>query len=81
MCPLVMNVYGHPRAGKGGNGIPEWPSVFWHLDNEVLLGVYVYDLLASGEEKATRGLLSDLAKKHSSHKGRHGFELMKAWTQ
>ena len=74
VCRLVMNLYGHPRAGNGWErhceeivvkrgfvSVPEWPSVFWHPNKEVLLVVYVDDLLASGEEKLTREVLGELA--------------------
>ena len=39
-------------------------SVLGHLSNEVLLPVFVYvdDLLASGEDEATRKLLCEVAK-------------------
>ena len=75
MCRLVMNLYGHPRAGNGWERhaeavcrkhgfrpVPEWPSTFWHPERKVVLVVYVDDLVASGPEAATRQCLVDLRK-------------------
>ena len=75
VCRLVMNLYGHPRAGNGWERhaeavckkhpfkpIPEWPSCFWNQEQKVVLVVYVDDLVAAGPEKATRSCLADLRK-------------------
>ena len=54
VCRLVYNLYGHPRAGNGWERyaesvcekhgfepVPEWPSVFWNPEHDVLLIIYV----------------------------------------
>ncbi len=75
VCRLVMNLYGHPRAGNGWERhaeavckkhgfrpVPEWPSVFWHPDRKVVLVVYVDDLVAAGPKAGTWECLKDLRK-------------------
>ena len=73
VCPLVKNLYGHPRAGNGWERhadsicrkhgftpVPEWPSVYWHEEKHVCLVVYVDDLVAAGEETSVRACLKAL---------------------
>jgi len=75
VCRLIYNLYGHPRAGNGweryAEGIckkhgfepvPEWPSVFWNSESDVLLVIYVDDLLGSGKESDVRACLANLRK-------------------
>ena len=75
VCRLIYNLYGHPRAGNGweryADGIcrkhgfkpvPEWPSVYWHPGFDVLLVIYVDDLLGSGKEASVRACLVNLRK-------------------
>ena len=56
VCPLVLNLYGHPLAGNvwgadcekrildcGWEPIESWPCVYWHPKYKALLVVYVDD--------------------------------------
>ena len=61
MCLLAKALYGHPESGGhwenhfteaikkiGGLPIPDHPSSFWFATLQLLLTVYVDDLLLSG---------------------------------
>ena len=56
VCPLVLNLYGHPQAGNnwmedcealvlqcGWKNIDNWPLVYWHEASRALMVVYVDD--------------------------------------
>jgi len=73
VCLLLKNLYGHPRAGNGWErhltgivekhgfvAVPEWPSVFYNEDLDVMLVVYVDDLLGSGRDTDVRKALKAL---------------------
>ena len=78
ICPLIYNLYGHPKAGNGWekhfeaiviapqNGfspVPNWPSVYYNAEIDVLIVVYVDDIVASGPEVEVRKALAKINEK------------------
>ena len=75
VCPLVLNLYGHPQAGNnwgedceaaclkcGWSTIPNWPSVYWHEEAKALMVVYVDDFKIAAPREAIARLWADLRK-------------------
>ena len=76
ICPLVLNLYGHPLAGNvwgedcekrvlscGWEKIPNWPCVYWHPHKKALLVVYVDDFKLAAPKRHIAGLWKELQKK------------------
>jgi hypothetical protein len=78
VCRLIKALYGHPEAGghwerhlekivceMGGTRIPSHPSLFFFKDKQLLLTIYVDDLLLSGPEAEHQPFWATLSKKVS----------------
>ena len=75
VCPLVLNLYGHPQAGNnwgedceahvlkcGWETIDNWPSVYWHAKTRSLMVVYVDDFKIAAPRSKIAGLWAELRK-------------------
>ena len=76
MCPLVLNLYGHPQAGNnwmddcearvlecGWKNIDNWPCVYWHEKTKALMVVYVDDFKIAAPKNVIAQLWADLRAK------------------
>ena len=75
MCRLKKSLYGHPESGGhwerhlteavlkvGGKPVQNHPSSFWFPESQLLLSVYVDDLLLSGPKENHEGFWTELRK-------------------
>ena len=76
MCPLVLNLYGHPTAGNnwgedceklvlecGWSTIDNWPCVYWHEATKALMVVYVDDFKIAAPKRVIASLWQELRKR------------------
>ncbi len=75
VCPLRVNLYGHPLAGllwekwcqdnlikEGFESVPGWECLYVHRAKKLFLSVYVDDFKAAGDGNSLLSLHSDLKK-------------------